>query len=1165
MSNRARLLNDLRGVRRRLRRKLAVSGAAFVVSGFVLACLTLFVLDWFLWLPGPLRLAGVILIAAGLLFGLYRRVVRPLVQPIPLVDIAVRIQEHFPQFDRGLAGAVEFIESNPDGSPALADLAIGRATHIAEKLKLDTALKPGWPERTQLVAFFAIAASVALLIGAPGWLLTGAQRCVLPFAAYEWPRQFAIAPDTRNQTAAYGESVTVAMTLTRGDADRARPVVVTRNDAGQLTRTPMQRRNDTGFRRTFEGVTAPFAYWFEAGDATTFEDASRVQLVHRPAVRQVTLDVRAPDYAGDDTTRTYVLGDRTPSVVEHSTATLTIAAVNTPTESAHPFRAWIEDETAGRIPLTLSDAADGTLTADLTLQQPMAFSVQLETTFDGEHFANRDADTYRIDVSPDRAPDVQVVSPAPILEVTPDADVTVAAETRDDFGFRRFEIVPLDDLAAFEPIDLMPVAQPAATDNGVSLTATYVWPLSPMQLPEGAVLAWAVEVEDTFEFAGVRHPPVQSRTCRLRIISQETLLQRTAESSRDLARRLAGIRDEQATLRKTLGDTLDELNDTDLSQARKMDDVRAAGAQQRRFAARTRRVAQSFDELVDLLNRNRSTDDNVREQLQRVQERLQRIADGPMNDASDAIDAIPQADDDDARTAARQDVEDAQEIAVAALDQLLGELEQWGDVQDVLRNTQRLLDRQQELRRTTARVTGKTLGRDADALDDEDKADLTARATEQDRLAEDVGKLLNELPKLAERLRGDDASAAESLSRAEQAARAGAVAERMRAAANAIRDNRGAQAEGEQQAAERAIAEMIAGMERKQDRMLAELGKKIEAAERTALDLIREQQNLLDANISSRQSTNADEEYAAQATAQDVLSRRTQVFARGLADSAETLAAAAVTKKAVRSQRSAARHLEGGNGASAEPEQASALASLNAALDALREARKQAEQALAARSLVAFREDLVDLRDRETAVGDEADALLQARGDAKRWPRKMIRDLRRVGKMQTDLADDATTVRERVAKTVVYDFAMEEIVADMRETGEQIADRELDDASRRNIDAIVAQIDRLIDALLDKDQPPDDDQFAADGGGGGGAGGGQQKDRGPVPTMAELRLLRMLQVGVNEKTKTLAGEIDMRNPTEGDLRRARDLGVRQDKIRRLGAKMIERTGLHEVQ
>ncbi len=66
----------------------------------------------------------------------------------------------------------------------------------------------------------------------------------------------------------------------------------------------------------------------------------------------------------------------------------------------------------------------------------------------------------------------------------------------------------------------------------------------------------------------------------------------------------------------------------------------------------------------------------------------------------------------------------------------------------------------------------------------------------------------------------------------------------------------------------------------------------------------------------------------------------------------------------------------------------------------------------------------------------------------------------------------------------------------------------------------------------------------------------------PVPTIAELLVLKGMQADINVRTERLHRSLDVQDPTERQLRRLRTIGDDQNEVRRLTDLVTQRAREH---
>jgi hypothetical protein len=143
-------------------------------------------------------------------------------------------------------------------------------------------------------------------------------------------------------------------------------------------------------------------------------------------------------------------------------------------------------------------------------------------------------------------------------------------------------------------------------------------------------------------------------------------------------------------------------------------------------------------------------------------------------------------------------------------------------------------------------------------------------------------------------------------------------------------------------------------------------------------------------------------------------------------------------------------------------------------------------------------------------------------------------------------------------KVPVYKWALERVSEWMSSSSEALDDRRIDDALIASTDRIASELQKLLNALLETQSLPTSTEFVeAEGGGGGGASrGGSVK---PIPTVAELLVLKAMQVDINDRTRTINDSFEVAEATEKQLRRLATIGEDQAEVRRLAELVTERS------
>ncbi len=1176
-------------MRTTVRRRLVLYGLCASASGGLLGWLLIVFFDWWLWLPAVLRLAIGVSFAAVCIALILRWVVRPLRARIALSALTGRLERHFPSLGDALTSAVSFLEAgeaappfparkregwNVIGSEALIQRVIDNTARVVQPIPLERALTRKPLARGALMVLLAAASAVMLAWAAPGWFATGLARYVVPFGAREWPRKVDIQPLPSATKVALGDALPIRMQITRGMDEDLRGIVRVRDVDGDVSTFTMQREPPADFYCTIDALVGDLVYWFEAGDASTADAPCRVTVVKRPAVLAAGVRVVAPAYVQPRAPEERDLAGGEVRAVTGSALTVSV-------RSSKPVgingegrpNAYLEFDGSPAVRLELENHDPTRLAGSFTLCQDDAFRIVLK---DQDGFENDARRNHRVIAMPDEPPAVTVVEPSAVTEIAPSGSVTLVARAEDDFGIREVRLTG-ELLNRPASIDLPLADNPPVSVRGSGLMAElrYVWELAPLDLAAGDVLVYRLAVTDNYAYQGARGQSTTSPPLRLKVIAKMELENRLRDEFALLEARIR-----QALLdQEALGDELDALAETTSgapaaepgdSSAPSMTDelgpARRMGRQQLRLADQLRRLAERFQRIGERARLNDAFDEQTRRQVGEVTKQLHRTASGSMTQAARALERL--ADEVSSSASERLGaVASAQASAIDELQRVLRWVGRWGDFQEVVAKARDLLDRQQQVRAAALRQGRNAVGKPFDALTDEEQTHLRRVVRQERQLAQEMDEWMRKSRSLIPRAQTKDSAAGEALQGALRAAVAHRVLARMEQAAAALADNRTAAASLEQRAVESGLTKVLAVLEARQVRELAELRKSVERMLDAVAELLRRQEELVAAveeavglASPSAELESAADAFAALADEQRALRRNTGQLGEEIGASPPAAKAAAAVTRAVAPMERAERKLRASTRNGVVTDQGEAVASLRAALEELQLLAAQTEHRIMQNTLAQTRHKLEDIRDRQEEVNGASGELVSAMRGRRRLSRADARRATHLAAKQADIREETAVVRGELDSVAVYTWVLDRVGETMGLARAALAERRLVDVLVDNQHRIVSELSQLIDALASIEELPPLDEFV-DGAGGGG-GGAVARNQPPVPPVAELIVIRTMQAALNEKTVQMHANLAGAEPTEADLRQARALGWEQEQLRTLTERVTRkaRTG-----
>lgn len=1057
--------------------------------------------------------------------------------------------------------------------------------------------------------FGAAAAMLAiLLVLAPALVGIGAARVLMPWSDAQWPKRTAVADATGAAVHPLGEALALRAVVARrggepqaaaasrvrgmyrlideqGRAGPVKTVLLTAQD--RAADMPARDSADPGapargmlFERLIEPAVltaggerreGTLEYWFETEDDRT--PVASVRLVNPPAVLAARAEVTPPAYAasthasgaGSDEPRSLDLGPGSderaapPAMLAGSRIRLNLI-LNKPVpappaadENAAARRAWLA-ATLGEDVAKLADeravwtSFEGELwTLEWVLRETARLPVRVTDEFG---IASVEESVYRFEAVADAAPTVTVTEPESDRTVLPTASINVRGEGRDDValafvalerrratrpaGSEGAPAEPTEEWAAITRTDAAAAGDGAAPAAARQMTVAARVDLSELNLKPGDELWLSAVAGDRFELDGERHEPSRSGVRRLVIISEEEFAAQVLAELGSLRRAAVRLDEEQQRLARSIAPGR-ELAEGDAENAR------------RGQAAITERLAREREALGRLRRRmqdNRFEDSELDALVSRAGELLEEAGRRSV-EASGAVEQVARAEESgDGATEQQRSAAAAKQNEVRdALEDLADLLDQGQDTWALRRSIERALQDQRALRDRTAAAAARTAGKGASELSPQERAALEQIASEQEDLAHRTDEALQRMQERLEDLKRNDPAAARAVEQAAERGRQRQVPTRMQEAAEQARQNQGNSAVSQQDSAIQALEEMLEAFDQAGASQDEELRRLLATLIQTLEQLVKDQA----AQIGALERAEADRAYAPLVDPMIALNRNTLAALDEANAGPQDLATVAeLIDRAADAQGSAIAALR------ADPVEHETVhtheqTSLDRLTEALEEAKRIDEQAAereaerkAAALKKAYREALAE----QVAIEAESSAL------SGQEPTRRTRALaRQLAQRQTDLKDALADLRAQTREltdTVVFSYAHDRLERLMTDAAATLGTGTADAMVVARQRSAIRILQSLIEALDNRRQRDDDFRDSPDAGSGSGGGSGSTP---MIPPLAEVRLLRAMQIEAAEMTR-LAGEV-------GDAAAVAEASTLQSELAERAAALLE--------
>jgi hypothetical protein len=232
-----------------------------------------------------------------------------------------------------------------------------------------------------------------------------------------------------------------------------------------------------------------------------------------------------------------------------------------------------------------------------------------------------------------------------------------------------------------------------------------------------------------------------------------------------------------------------------------------------------------------------------------------------------------------------------------------------------------------------------------------------------------------------------------------------------------------------------------------------------------------------------------------------------------------------------------------------------AIVTLTEAVELLAALEEEAAQQEMQRHLAQIQEDLERLHSLQKAINQGISALKQSVTAHGRVDRTDAREAARLARDQADAQQVLEEIRPELQKVPVFDWALNRVSGWMRSCRDWMEQRKIDDELELTANRITRELEQLLQAVGEARDMPMDQEFAEaeQGGGGSGAASGSNK---PIPTLAELLVLKAMQIDIQSRTQSISEGSSPEAKEEDRLRELRTLGEDQAQVKALAEMLL---------
>ncbi len=639
---------------------------------------------------------------------------------------------------------------------------------------------------------------------------------------------------------------------------------------------------------------------------------------------------------------------------------------------------------------------------------------------------------------------------------------------------------------------------------------------------------------------GKRREPVRSTPRKLRIISE-------AQLSEQILDELAALKSVAERIDQDQGSISDRTKKASASDptGTERGKTKELAREQRGIADRLSPAKEMLTRASQRAERNGLSDQSLRSLVEQAADLVEKAAESAQRAAEGVERAGETPPPSPVPTQQAEETKREQDKVREDMGKLNDLLTQGRDGWAARQAVDRLLSDQRDLIEQTKKAAARTEGKSPDELDAQERSDLEQLARAQEDLARKARQAAEDLAERAERVKATDPAQAEAMKRASQKALRDQLAERQQEASKELRENQTGKAEDNQEQAAETLEEMLQELDRAQQR-------RDEALKRMLADLKASIDGLI---------TQQDRELAALAKAADGTPtgplaegmRKLHGNTLGVTDSTEAREAAEVVARleaAAEHQDAAATNLgDAADLAAADEQERMSLRRLREAKELAATLEEQANNRDQTRKRAELRGEYAKILETQEKLREDSKGLV-----GKEVGRRERNTIKALGTRQAEVRDRLRALRdatEGLSDTTMFEYAHRRLdkatdgAATTLEAGEAPAK-----VGRQQGEAV--EVLRTLLNALKQGEPPKNDFRQQQGGQqpqGNNPPGQQQPQEGVIPPVAELLVLKEMQIEAARRTKESA--------TAPDAGEIESIGELQRDLADLGKKVVE--------
>ncbi len=533
----------------------------YLILSFILSTLSGFILPVFV----RVTLSGIFFLVLSVTFSYF--FLRPLFYKPSLEELALKIEEKYPQLNNRLIGALQLyrnLEINPEGySVQMIEKIIEQADIISQELNFKQVVDKKPLRKISQVSFGLLGLTLIFTFLFPGYFNRSLYLFSHPLISVTAPQKFffEISPgnaevlkysDVKIQIRTLGEKPLKVYFYWKnegGEWNEERLEKVKTKGAKLHPEDSPQENKSFDFEYTFKQIKRNLDYYAKAEGIKS--EQYKLKVTDKPRIIDLKLTFNYPKYTQlkplvidqNDGTIEALVGTK---VKIEATANKDLARgdlVFSDSSPADPKSDRIEMKIEGKKAI-----------GEIIVRKDDSYHLEVE---DKSGYKNPDPIEYKITKKEDQTPEVKIIQPGMDCDLTENMQLPLLVKGSDDFGFTNLKLAYQVISSGDGEKELKSLKLPFEEKLEGELQSDYLWDLSDIGLMPGDVVRYWVEIYDNDNFSGPKKGV--SSSYNLRHPSLEELVGEMDEQREDQLSNLEKNLAEQKELKKNLEDLSKDL------------------------------------------------------------------------------------------------------------------------------------------------------------------------------------------------------------------------------------------------------------------------------------------------------------------------------------------------------------------------------------------------------------------------------------------------------------------------------------------------------------------------------------------------------------------------------------------------------------------------------